>query len=151
MVDFFISYNSADKDWAEWIAFILEENQYTTVIQVWDFRPGSNFALEMQKAASDANKTIIVLSNNYLKSRYTQPEWAAAFADDPTGNQRKLIPVKVEECSPNGLLDKIVHINIAHLDSKEAEKALLSGLKEDVRPKTKVKFPGKKKSVIKSA
>ncbi len=40
--DFFISYNQADRRWAEWIAWYLEEEGYTTVIQAWDFQPGSN-------------------------------------------------------------------------------------------------------------
>jgi len=35
---FFISYNKADKTWAEWIAWILEEAGHNTVIQAWDFR-----------------------------------------------------------------------------------------------------------------
>jgi hypothetical protein len=40
--DFFISYNSADKGWAEWIAWQLEEAGYTTILQAWDFRWRSN-------------------------------------------------------------------------------------------------------------
>jgi hypothetical protein len=44
--DFFISYNSADRNWAEWIAWQLEEAAYSVVIQAWDFRPGGNFVLE---------------------------------------------------------------------------------------------------------
>jgi hypothetical protein len=47
MKHFFISYNKADKQWAEWIAWILEEAGYSVVIQAWDFRPGENFALRM--------------------------------------------------------------------------------------------------------
>ena len=49
--DFFISYTSADKGLAEWIAWQLEENGYTTFLQAWDFRPVSNFALDMQEGA----------------------------------------------------------------------------------------------------
>ena len=41
--DFFISYSGDDKTWAEWIAWQLDEAGYTTVLQAWDFRPGSNF------------------------------------------------------------------------------------------------------------
>ena len=48
MKDFFISYTKTDKAWAEWIAWTLEAAGYSTVIQAWDFRPGSNFVLEMQ-------------------------------------------------------------------------------------------------------
>jgi TIR domain len=49
--DFFISYNGADKAWAEWIAWQLEEKGFSTILQAWDFRPGANFVLKMQEAS----------------------------------------------------------------------------------------------------
>jgi TIR domain-containing protein len=64
---FSLSYNKADRDWAEWIAWQLEEAGYTTIIQSWDFSPGRNFVLEMDKAAKEAKRTIAVLSPDYLK------------------------------------------------------------------------------------
>jgi hypothetical protein len=59
MKHFFISYNKADRQWAEWIAWALEEAGYTTVVQAWDFGPGSNFVLEMHTAAKDTEHTIV--------------------------------------------------------------------------------------------
>jgi hypothetical protein len=38
--DFFVSYSGADRAWAEWIAWVLKEERYIVVLQVWDFRPG---------------------------------------------------------------------------------------------------------------
>jgi TIR domain len=64
--DFFISYNKADRGWAEWIAWQLEAEGYSTIIQAWDFRPGSNFILEMDRATTVAKRTITVLSPDYL-------------------------------------------------------------------------------------
>jgi hypothetical protein len=81
----FISYNRADRDWAEWIAGAIESAGYEPIIQAWHFRPGENFVLRMQEAAEQTDFTIAVLSETYLKSEFTQPEWAAAFAQDPTG------------------------------------------------------------------
>jgi hypothetical protein len=52
----FVSYNQADRTWAEWIAWILEEEGYEARIQAWDFH--GNFVLEMDEAAKDAAKTI---------------------------------------------------------------------------------------------
>lgn len=52
MKDFFISYTSADRSWADWIAWTLQEAGYTTVHQAWDFRPGANFVSEIEKGAS---------------------------------------------------------------------------------------------------
>jgi hypothetical protein len=82
MKDFFISYTKADKAWAEWIAWTLEEAGLSVIIQAWDFRPGGNFVLDMQRAASETEKTIVVLSPAYLEAEYTQPEWAAAFVPE---------------------------------------------------------------------
>jgi TIR domain len=42
-LDFFISYTTADRNWAEWIAWQLENVGYKCHIQAWDFIPGSNF------------------------------------------------------------------------------------------------------------
>lgn len=60
--DFFISYTSVDKAWATWIAFILETDGHTVTIQEWDFRPGSNFAVEMDNALKQCPRMIAVLS-----------------------------------------------------------------------------------------
>ena len=58
----FISYNRADRDWAEWIAGAIDLSGYQPIIQAWDFRPGQNFVLRMQEAMADSDLTIAVLS-----------------------------------------------------------------------------------------
>jgi hypothetical protein len=126
MKDFFISYNNADRQWAEWIAWQLEKADYTTVVQVWDFRPGSNFVLEMQKATTKTQRTIAVLSPDYLKSLYVQAEWAAAF--DPTGDKKTLIPVRVRECDLKGLWPRIIYIDLVGHDESTAKDELLKGV-----------------------
>src|SRR5207237_2217871 len=110
--DFFVSYNRADRAWAEWIAWQLEEAGYTTVLQAWDFRPGGNFVLDMQQAAAQAERMIAVLSEDFLASAFTQPEWAAAFAQDPTGETGILVPVRVRACDPHGLLRATTYIDL---------------------------------------
>ncbi len=74
--DFWISYNKANEDWATWIAWTLEQAGFEVVIQAWDFKPGSNFVLEMDNAARSAKRTIAVLSPDYLGAHFPQPEWA---------------------------------------------------------------------------
>ena len=126
--DFFISFNSADRDWAEWIASELEAAGYTTYFQHWDFAPGSNFVLEMQKAASQSDRTIAVLSPAYLSALFTQPEWAAALVQDPTGSKRTLVPVRVQECRPDGILALIVHSDLVGLDEEAARARLVAAV-----------------------
>lgn len=143
MPDFFVSYTSVDRAWAEWIAFVLEEAGFSTVIQAWDFRPGSNFVIEMQKAASEADRTIMVLSPDYLKSQFTSPEWAAAFAQDPQGIERKLLPIVVRKCNAPGLLRSVVHIDLSAVDEDGARQQLLEGINADrAKPSQRPAFPG---------
>ena len=143
--DFFISYNKTDKDWAEWIAWQLEEAGYSTTIQAWDFRAGGNFVLDMQKATTNCKRTIAVLSPNYLSSKFTAPEWAAAFSLDPTGEQQKLLPVRVKECNPQGLLGPIIYTDLVGKAAATARKLLLDAVKVDrLKPTRPVPFPGEK-------
>jgi hypothetical protein len=127
--DFFISYNKADRPWAEWIAWQLEEEGYSVILQDWDFRPGSNFVHEMDKASKQAERTILVLSPDYLRSPFTASEWFARFAQDPTGDMRKLLPIRVQECRPDGLLRLIVYIDLVALDASAARNKLLADVR----------------------
>ena len=68
--DVFISYTQADRAWAEWIAWILEEDGRRVLIQAWDFVPGTNWVQGMQAGTRDASRTIAVLSREYLTSVY---------------------------------------------------------------------------------
>ena len=81
--EFFVSYTQADRAWAEWIAWVLEEDGHTVLIQAWDFVPGSNWIQGMQAGVATAARTIAVLSPAYLESEYGTAEWEAAWASDP--------------------------------------------------------------------
>jgi hypothetical protein len=143
MTDLFISYTSADQAWAEWIGHVLEDNGLSVTLQAWDFRPGSNFVLEMHKAAATADRTLLVLSPDYMKSQFAAPEWATAFAQDPQGLERRLVPVMVRNCTVEGLLKPLVHINLVGLDEEQAAARLLSGVRlERAKPDKRPAFPG---------
>jgi TIR domain len=78
----------------------LEAAGYTTVLQAWDFRPGSNFVHQMQQATSSAGRTLAVVSPAYFESGFGEAEWQAAFVKDPTGERGLLVPVRVQPCEP---------------------------------------------------
>ena len=95
--DFFVSYNKADREWAEWIAWQLEESGYTTVLQAWDFLAG---ATSSSTWTQPPNKLHHRASSRQTisTSKFTRAEWAAAFANDPTGEQGLLLSVRVRPC-----------------------------------------------------
>jgi hypothetical protein len=143
MSDFFISYNREDRAWAEWVAWQLEATGYKTKLQAWDFRPGSNFVLEMNQASIEADRTIAILSPSYLASLFCRPEWATAFAQDPTSQKGMLIPVRVRECELKGLLSQIVYIDLVGLEETAAKKTLFDGVRHKRgKPTRPPHFPG---------
>lgn len=142
-VDFFISYSTTDEAWAEWVAFVLEEQSYSTRVQKWDFAAGGNFVLEMQSAASESSRTIGILSPDYLNSKFVKPEWAAAFAKDPEGRSRSLVLVQVRPCEPSGMLKPLVYIDLVGLDEEQARERLLNGVSgKRAKPSKRPQFPG---------
>jgi hypothetical protein len=126
--DFFVSFTSADATWAKWIAAELEKAGHTTVSQAQDFRPGHDFVHEMHRAVTSARRTIAVLSPDYLASEFGEAEWRVAFANDPSGQLGKLVPVKVRACQPPGLLRARVHVDLVDVDEETARLRLLDGV-----------------------
>jgi tetratricopeptide (TPR) repeat protein len=142
--DFFVSYTGADQAWAEWIAEQLEAAGYTTVLQAWDFRPGSDFVHQMQQATSNAQRTVAVLSPTYFGSRFGGAEWRAAFAKDPTGELGLLVPVRVQDCQPPGLLASRVYVDLVGLEEEAAAARLRAGIQQGrARPPGRRPFPGR--------
>jgi hypothetical protein len=143
--DFFVSYTQADRAWAEWIAWELEAAGYTTVLQAWDMPAGTAFVHAMDQAVQTTRHVVLVLSPAYLRSEMTEAEWRPAFKADPSGTQRRLLPVRVEDCEPAGLLADRVWIDLVGADEATARAELreevLRALRGPGRPATPPRFP----------
>jgi tetratricopeptide (TPR) repeat protein len=140
-VDFFISYTAADRAWAEWIAWQLEDARYTTTLQAWDFRPGENFVVRMRDALGAADRTLAVVSAAYLASPYCTDEWTGAFLHDPGGKGRLLL-VRVEDCQLPRLLATSIYVDLADAGQREATARLLEGIRQGrAKPERAPPFP----------
>jgi TIR domain/NB-ARC domain len=143
--DFFISYTSTDRTWAEWIAWQLEEAGWTTVLQAWDFAPGDNFVVRMREALEQADRTIALLSQAYLASPYATDEWTGAFLHDRQ-HAGQLLPARIEDCQLPRLLATRVYIDLVGLGRQAARTRLLEGVQQGRRrPKRAPGFPGEQR------
>ncbi|WP_230205237.1 FxSxx-COOH system tetratricopeptide repeat protein, partial [Parafrankia elaeagni] len=106
--DFFVSYTAADKPWAVWVAWVLEEVGFRVLVQAWDLVPGTNWVAGMDEGVRRARRTVAVLSEAYTRSVYGAAEWQAAWAADPQGADRKLLVFRVADCARPGLLGQVV-------------------------------------------
>ncbi len=142
--DFFVSYASQDKAWAEWIAWQIEEGGHSTEVQAWDFRPGRDWSHDMRAAAECCRRTIAVLSPDYLASFHTTTEWRIVEKHDPTGEMGRLVPVRIRECAAEGALQTRVWIDLVSLDEAGARNALRAGLDQRrAKPSRAPEFPGR--------
>jgi TIR domain/NB-ARC domain len=143
--DFFVSYTQADRAWAEWLAWELEAAGYTTVLQAWDMPAGSAFVHAMDQAVQHSRHTVLVLSPAYLRSQMAAAEWRPGFKADPSGEARRLLPVRVEACEPVGLLADRVWIDLVGTDEATARTRLrhdvAAALRGPGRPATPPPFP----------
>ncbi|MEU8322623.1 TIR domain-containing protein [Nonomuraea sp. NPDC048881] len=125
--EIFVSYSPADTAWATWIAWELEAAGYRTMIQAWDFVPGTNFIDFMDRGVSEAQLVVAVLSRNYLTSRYGRMEWQAAMRADPDNPSNKLVTIRLEDVQLEGLLSTITWVDLLGVTDSGQARALLLG------------------------
>ena len=65
----FISYSHDSEPHKKWVinlATELQKNGVETILDQWDLRPGQDIATFMQRSITDANRVIIICSNDYV-------------------------------------------------------------------------------------
>ncbi|MGI3226559.1 toll/interleukin-1 receptor domain-containing protein [Streptomyces sp. GTA36] len=144
--DFFVSYTSADGDWANWIAWELEAAGFSVLVQEWDFVAGSNWQFAMDRGVTECARTVAVLTPAYVGSVYGRLEAHVAQGLDPLGVARRLIPVRVTPFAPGGLLSGVVYIDLVDLAPEDARRRLLDGVggarSGRAKPLAPPRFPG---------
>ncbi|KJE19859.1 WD40 repeat-containing protein [Frankia torreyi] len=143
---FFISYSPTDVRWASWIAWELEEAGYQTVVQAWDFVPGTNFMEFMDRGVTEAHVVIAVMSQHYLTSRWGMLEWQTAMRGDPDDPKSRLITVRTDDAPLDGLLAVVTYVDLAGVqDPNAARHLLLTGVRESVagraKPAARPRYP----------
>ncbi|MEU6151648.1 FxSxx-COOH system tetratricopeptide repeat protein [Actinosynnema sp. NPDC047251] len=123
--DFFVSYTDVDRAWAEWIAWELERSGHRVLVQAWDMVPGANWVDRMDEGVREAERTVAVLSAAYLSSVYGKAEWQAAWREDPVGERRKLVVLRIADCERPGLLAGIVSTDLFGLSETATRQRLL--------------------------
>jgi hypothetical protein len=138
---FFISRAGEDSEWAKWIANVLESAGHTTTLQDFDFKPGQRYLHEMNLAEGRANHFIAVLSPHYLAKPNTLGEIYSGIAEQPVGEKRLLIPVRVVPCELPRLIKDLIFVDFLNHDEPTCKQLLLDAIRPE-RIAEQVAFPG---------
>jgi tetratricopeptide (TPR) repeat protein len=144
--DFFVSHAGADRAWAEWVAWQLEQAGYSVELDVWDWAAGQNFITKISDALDRCDRVVALWSAEYFaRSRYTTEEWSAASVKAPGGERGRLVPLRVEEVPAEvvpGILRPLLYRDLFGLGHDEAREALLAVVRGPARPGQPPAFPG---------
>lgn len=141
MKDFFVSYTGSDINFATWVAEVLESENYSVIIQAWDFRPGDNFVTKINDSLKECKKLIVILSESYLKSKWCEAEWTVKLAEQIRLNERRIIPIRIEPVNLEGLLSPIVYVDIVDKTEEAAKTEILNGIRDESIRKAATGFP----------
>lgn len=107
-----------------------------------DFRPGSNFLLEMHSAIISSKRLMLVLSKSSIRSPYVAAEWASFLSRDADGRKHLIIPVRIDGCKPPGLLRQITYIDLFQQTESSARELLRRGVVVDRKVSKPAPWPG---------
>jgi hypothetical protein len=138
---FFISFNSADRTKAHWIAWTLKEAGHEVAVHDWEIPAGGNAPLWMNAKLAWADRLIAVISPDYVPARYSPIEWASQIWNDPDGTKGSVIPVIVRPTSNiPPLLRDLSRIDLTNCSEVEAKDRLVKGVDIPAPPERKPAF-----------
>jgi hypothetical protein len=139
--DVFISYSSANKDWVRKdLLSALEKAGLKVCIDFRDFKVGKPALKNMRDGILESRHTLLVLTDAYLKSGWTEFESLISQTLDPANRQTRVIPLLKGKCDLPIEIKFLTYVNFCDPDDWDiAWKQLLEALgtsSPDTRPPT---------------
>src|SRR3954447_18270058 len=131
--DFSITFSEFDRDWAEWIAWELEQAGFSTQFQ------GLEYGLE-SIPSRDADRTIFLLSEAAMNIMRTQPEWESPWSRP--GTRARLLPMRVDDAPVAGPFARISYVDLVGLHRGDARERLLKAVGDRRESERVPSFPG---------
>ncbi|WTO80678.1 FxSxx-COOH system tetratricopeptide repeat protein [Streptomyces sp. NBC_00210] len=134
----FISHAGADRAWAEWVAWQLQDAGYEIELDVWHWGAGDNFVLRMNEAL-ERGRMVALFSEAYFDTaRFTTEEWTAVLAA-----REKWVPVRVEDVSVPRIVKPLLAPELFGLGEEQARTVLLQAVQGPPgSPSSPPAFPG---------
>lgn len=107
MANIFISHSSADKPFARQLIQSLEKEGHTCWIDEKQIKVGERIVGKIQEGLKSSDYIALLLSNNSIKSKWVEEEWATQYWEQVNSGKTILLPVLIEQCEIPELLKGI--------------------------------------------
>ena len=139
----FLSYTSADRDWALWIGVVLRDAGHEMLVHEWEIGPGENIPEWMERRLGEADKMVGVFSPAYVQAVHSNSERWAAYWKDPGGRNGFLVPIEVTPLADWPIFAKnLRRLSLVGKDETVAALDLVAFFVPPAPPTTKPPFPG---------
>jgi tetratricopeptide (TPR) repeat protein len=142
VADIFISYTSADRDWAFWIAKALEALGHKPHVHEWEIERGGDIYAWMEGRHDAADHVLCVVSDEYLKAPYSTLERNAALWQAAAKRPGFVLFVAVKPSRLPTLSDHIRRCELFGIPEDAARMRFREFMEKRAAPET-VAFPGK--------
>ncbi|MFE4693607.1 FxSxx-COOH system tetratricopeptide repeat protein [Streptomyces sp. NPDC056749] len=129
--DLFLSYVAENRMWADWIESVLTRAGFRVVPRDVSVDPA--LADASYPAAETASRTVVLLSNAYLKSQRAVDLWDRAVSEDPGGGRRQLLPLRISDVRLSAPYIDRNPVDLFRLDEVHAATALMRALDRPVQ------------------
>jgi hypothetical protein len=142
MADYFISYTSSDRDWAQWIGKELTALSHTPHIHEWEIKGGDDIYAWMERRHDTADHVLCVVSDEYLKAPYSTLERNAALWQAAKNRTSFALFVVVKPCRLPTLIDHLRRCELFGVPEDAARARFREFMSARAAPETAA-FPGK--------
>jgi len=138
--DVFLSYSSKDKEKVHALAERLKADGLRVGLDAWAIQPGDSIPLKIQQGLEQSRTLLMCMSPAYFASEWGSLEHMTLLFRDPTNEQRRFIPLLMEDCTRPDIIAHFAYIDWRG-PSDDAYKKLLAACCEEAPEKASIEAP----------
>ncbi|RQV93386.1 toll/interleukin-1 receptor domain-containing protein, partial [bacterium] len=110
--DVFVSYSHKDSEWVHnWLLPNLKAAGVELCIDRDDFDPGAPAIVNMEEAVKRSNKTLGVMTKDWIDSEWADYEALLTRSKDPAGRRRQFVPILLKDCELPDRISMLTYLN----------------------------------------
>src|SRR5215212_11969055 len=102
--DVFLSHSAKDKAAVRELAERLKADGLLVWLDEWAIQPGDMIGLKIKQGLEQSRTLVLVMSANASESEWVMFESQTVLYSDPTNQQRRLIPLRLDDAEIKGTL-----------------------------------------------